>query len=150
MRRLADEGRTVFVSSHLMSEMALTADHLLVIGRGTILADTDMVDFIDRFARTHVRVRSPHAADLADQLERGGMSLAPVDSARDELHVLTDSTAAVGAVAGAAGLHLHELTLVRSSLEDAFMSLTADSVEFHADATAQPTTELTDTVGDAA
>jgi ABC-2 type transport system ATP-binding protein len=143
MRRLADEGRTVFVSSHLMSEMALTADHLLVIGRGTILADTDMIGFINQHARTHVRVRAPRAAELADLLTRKGIPLAPADGARDEVHVLTDSTAEVGDLAGAAGLHLHELTLVRSSLEDAFMSLTADSVEFSAAASAQHT----DTVG---
>jgi ABC-2 type transport system ATP-binding protein len=65
MRQLADEGRTVFVSSHLMSEMSLTAEHLLVIGRGSILADTGMSDFIERFSAAHVRVRSPHAARLA-------------------------------------------------------------------------------------
>jgi ABC-2 type transport system ATP-binding protein len=141
--------------------MALTADHLLVIGRGSILADTGMADFINRYARTHVRVRSPRAGDLADLLERDGLRLAPVDAARDEIHVLTDSTAAVGDLAGAAGFHLHELTLVRSSLEDAFMSLTADSVEFHAGPsplTATPVNTRVDgqahteieTVGDAA
>ena len=156
MRRLADEGRTVFVSSHLMSEMALTADHLLVIGRGAILADTGMSEFINRYARTHVRVRAPRAGDLADLLERGGLRLAPVESARDEIHVLTDSTAAVGDLAGAAGFHLHELTLVRSSLEEAFMSLTADSVEFHAGTGPLTTNRIDtlidshDTVGDAA
>jgi ABC-2 type transport system ATP-binding protein len=130
MRQLADEGRTVFVSSHLMSEMALTADHLLVVGRGAILADTGMADFIDRFSSAHVRVRSPHAARLAIVLEGAGLPL--VDSDRDLLRVRTDDTRQVGELAGAAGLHLHELTLVRSSLEEAFMSLTADSVEFHA------------------
>jgi ABC-2 type transport system ATP-binding protein len=130
MRQLADEGRTVFVSSHLMSEMALTADHLLVIGRGSILADTSMTEFINCYARTHVRVRAPRAGELADLLRREGLELAPADTARDEIQVLTDSTAAVGDLAGAAGLRLHELTLVRSSLEDAFMSLTAASVEF--------------------
>ena len=133
MRGLADEGRTVFVSSHLMSEMALTADHLLVIGRGTILADTGMDDFIQRHAQAHVRVRAPEAARLAELLTEAGLPLAPGDGlARDELHVVTDDTATVGSVAGSAGLHLHELTLVRSSLEEAFMSLTADSVQFHA------------------
>ena len=130
MRQLTDGGRTVFVSSHLMSEMALTADHLLVIGRGSILADTSMTEFINCYARTHVRVRAPRAGELADLLRREGLELARADTARDEIQVLTDSTAAVGDLAGAAGLRLHELTLVRSSLEDAFMSLTAASVEF--------------------
>ena len=137
-RRLADDGRTVFVSSHLMSEMALTADHLLVIGRGQILADTDMADFIARHARAHVRVRSPRTAELSALLTREGFVLGPsVELARDELHVVGDDTAAVGSLAGAAGLHLHELTLVRSSLEEAFMSLTEDSVEFHAEDTSR-------------
>jgi ABC-2 type transport system ATP-binding protein len=138
MRQLADEGRTVFVSSHLMSEMALTADHLLVIGRGSILADTGMTEFINRYARTHVRVRAPRAAELADLLCREGLELAPAGTARDEIQVLTDSTVAVGDLAGAAGLRLHELTLVRSSLEDAFMSLTAASVEFSTPSPADP------------
>ena len=130
MRQLADEGRTVFVSSHLMSEMSLTAQHLLVIGRGSILADTGMSDFIERFSAAYVRVRSPHAARLAGVLESAGLQL--LDGDRDLLTVRTDDTRRVGELAGEAGLHLHELTLVRSSLEEAFMSLTADSVDYAA------------------
>jgi ABC-2 type transport system ATP-binding protein len=132
MRQLADEGRTVFVSSHLMSEMSLTAEHLLVIGRGSILADTGMSDFIERFSAAHVRVRSPHAARLAGVLESAGLQL--LDGDRDLLTVRTDDTRRVGELAGDAGLHLHELTLVRSSLEEAFMSLTAASVDYAAGA----------------
>jgi ABC-2 type transport system ATP-binding protein len=130
MRQLADEGRTVFVSSHLMSEMSLTAQHLLVIGRGSILADTGMSDFIERFSAAYVRVRSPHAARLAGVLESAGLQL--LDGDRDLFTVRTDDTRRVGELAGEAGLHLHELTLVRSSLEEAFMSLTADSVDYAA------------------
>jgi len=133
LRELADEGRTVFVSSHLMSEMSLTADHLLVIGRGTILADTGMSDFIERHSAAHVRVRSPHAARLAAVLQGAGLQL--VDADRDVLNVRTGETRVVGQLAGDAGLHLHELTLVRSSLEEAFMSLTADSVDYATAAT---------------
>ena len=130
MRELASEGRTVFISSHLMTEMALTADHLLVIGRGAILADTGMADFIDRFSSASVRVRSPHAARLAALLQDAGLQL--IDSDRDQLVVGTDDLRRVGGLAGDAGVHLHELTLVRSSLEEAFMSLTADSVDYQA------------------
>ncbi|MGH3357581.1 MAG: ABC transporter ATP-binding protein [Nocardioidaceae bacterium] len=129
MRRLADEGRTVFVSSHLMSEMALTADHLLVIGRGQILADCDMSTFIADHAASHVRVKSPHRGPLGELLQREGADVSVVG---DELHVQGLSASQVGDLAGASGLHLHELTLVRSSLEDAFMTLTADSVEYRA------------------
>ncbi|MGY1814739.1 ABC transporter ATP-binding protein [Blastococcus sp. SYSU D00820] len=128
-RDLAAEGRTVFLSSHLMSEMALTADHLVVIGRGRVLADCPMTDFIARHATSSVRVRSPHATAVVDVLRRAG---AEVTVAGDELRVQGMDTAAVGDLVGAHGLHLHELTLVRSSLEDAFMSLTADSVEYGA------------------
>ena len=129
MQQLAAEGRTVFVSSHLMSEMALTAEHLLVVGRGTILADCSMREFITDHAASYVRVKSPHRDRLGELLRREGCELA-VDG--DELHVQGSSAAQVGDLAGAAGLHLHELTLVQSSLEDAFMTLTADSVEYHA------------------
>ena len=118
-RQLAEEGRTVFISSHLMSEMALTADHLLVIGRGSILADCSMSQFIAEHATSYVRVQSPQRGEVADVLRRQGLD-AP----------------AIGELVGSNGLHLHELTLVRSSLEDAFMTLTADSVEY----SAMPTT----------
>lgn len=128
-RRLADEGRTVFVSSHLMSEMALMADHLIVIGRGRILADTSMADFMTHHAASHVLVRSPQQDAVAQVLVRRGIDVTDVDGA---LHAHTADPATVGDLVGAAGLVLHELTLVRSSLEDAFMTLTADAVEYHA------------------
>jgi ABC-2 type transport system ATP-binding protein len=133
-RRLADEGRTVFISSHLMSEMALTADHLLVIGRGRILADCSMTDFIARHAASFVRVRTPQRGQVADLLRRRGLDVAT--GADDELRVEGLDAAAIGELVGTSGLLLHELTLVRSSLEDAFMTLTADSVQYSATTTA--------------
>ena len=131
-RRLADEGRTVFVSSHLMSEMALMADHLIVIGRGQILADTSMADFMRHHAASHVLVRSPQATQVADLLRHHGVEVTAQPDDSGALHVHAGDPAAVGELVGAAGLTLHELSLVRSSLEDAFMTLTADAVEYHA------------------
>jgi ABC-2 type transport system ATP-binding protein len=128
-RQLADDGRTVFVSSHLMSEMALTADHLVVIGRGTVLADCSTTEFIADHASSYVRVRSPQRGEVADLLRRSGLDVAAQD---DELRVQGLDAAAVGELIGRSGLYLHELALVRSSLEDAFMTLTADSVEYSA------------------
>jgi ABC-2 type transport system ATP-binding protein len=128
-RQLAAEGRTVFVSSHLMSEMGLTADHLIVVGRGTVLADCSMSEFIADHAASFVRVRSPQRTEVADLLRRQGLDVAVGD---DELRVQGLDAAAIGELVGTNGLYLHELTLVRSSLEDAFMTLTADSVEYSA------------------
>jgi ABC-2 type transport system ATP-binding protein len=128
-RRLAEEGRTVFVSSHLMSEMALTADHLVVIGRGRVLADCSTTDFIADHASSYVRVQSPQRGEVADVLVRHGLDVAVHD---EELRVQGLDAASIGELVGKNGLFLHELTLVRSSLEDAFMTLTADSVEYHA------------------
>ena len=128
-RDLAAEGRTVFVSSHLMSEMALTADHLIVIGRGRVLADCATAEFVARHAASHVRVRSPQHDAVATLLRGEGLDVAAHGG---ELRVVGLDAAAVGELVGRSGLLLHELTLVRSSLEDAFMTLTADSVEFAA------------------
>jgi ABC-2 type transport system ATP-binding protein len=130
MKALAAEGRTVFVSSHLMSEMALTADHLLVIGLGKILADEPMADFIAKNSVSYVRVRSPRMDELAPQLATRGWRLERQPDA--SVHVFDAEPAQIGDVAGAAGLWIHELTLVQSSLEEAFMRLTANSVEYHA------------------
>ncbi|WP_019144275.1 ABC transporter ATP-binding protein [Aeromicrobium massiliense] len=133
-RQLADEGRTVFVSSHLMSEMALMADHLLVIGRGRILADTSMQRFLTDHATSFVRVKAPGLADVATLLDRAGLDLEPVG---DALHVTGLDAAGIGELVGREGHVLHELTLVQSSLEDAFMRLTADSVEYRTHAPAE-------------
>jgi ABC-2 type transport system ATP-binding protein len=130
MKALAKEGRTVFVSSHLMSEMALTADHLLVIGRGQILADQSMDQFIGQNSVSYVRIRSPYLDQLGPLLAARGWQ---VERQPDQsLHIHGADAAQVGDVAGDANLRLHELTLVQSSLEEAFMRLTADSVEYHA------------------
>jgi len=134
-RDLAAEGRTVFISSHLMSEMALTADHLVVVGRGRILADCSMSEFIADHASSYVRVQSPQLGEVAGLLRRHGLDVAVHD---EELRVQGLDAAAIGELVGKTGLLLHELTLVRSSLEDAFMTLTADSVEYSA-STAAPT-----------
>ena len=130
MRALAGEGRTVLVSSHLMSEMALTADHLIVIGRGRLIRDEGVNDFVASSSRQSVRVRSPQADDLAARL---GVAGAVVQADRDgSLQVSGLDAAAVGELAAAQGLVLHELTPQRASLEEAFMELTSDSVDFHA------------------
>ena len=128
-RDLAAEGRTVLISSHLMSEMALTADHLLVIGRGRILADCSMKEFIDTHAATHVRIRTPQPEAFSVAARRAGLEVS-VDG--DHLRVPAADTARIGDLAADSGVTLHELTLVQSSLEEAFMTLTADSVEYNA------------------
>ena len=128
-RQLADEGRTVFISSHLMSEMALMADHLIVIGRGQILADCSMNDFMADHATSYVRVKAPALGDAESLLAGRNLDVQRVDG---ELRIVGLVAPAVGELLGGAGLVLHELTLVRASLEDAFMTLTADSVEYHA------------------
>ncbi|MGY1667103.1 ABC transporter ATP-binding protein [Geodermatophilus sp. SYSU D00696] len=128
-RDLAAEGRTVLVSSHLMAEMALTADHLVVVGRGRVLADCSTAEFIAEHAASFIRVRSPQAGRLAELLRRSG---ADVTRDGDDLRVQGVDTATTGELAAGAGLVLHELGLVTSSLEEAFMTLTAGSVEYAA------------------
>jgi ABC-2 type transport system ATP-binding protein len=105
------------------------ADHLVVIGRGTVLADCSMTEFIADHAASFVRVRSPQRGEVAELLRRRGLDVAVHE---DELRVQGLDAAAIGELVGENGLYLHELTLVRSSLEDAFMTLTADSVEYSA------------------
>jgi ABC-2 type transport system ATP-binding protein len=128
-RQLAADGRTVFISSHLMSEMALMADHLLVIGRGQILADCSMAEFMGSHAASYVRVKAPALRDAEALLAGRGLDVDRVD---DELRVVGLDAPSIGELLFRHGLMVHELTLVRSSLEDAFMALTADSVEYHA------------------
>ncbi|RKS77537.1 ABC-2 type transport system ATP-binding protein [Motilibacter peucedani] len=130
MRSLAAEGRTVFVSSHLMSEMALTADHLVVIGRGRLLADTSTPEFIEQNSATKVRVRSPQAGELASVLASRGHVPTAVDGYLELSGVATDE---VGDAAAAAGITIHELFSQRSSLEEAFLELTKDSLDYVAD-----------------
>ncbi|MFI6321370.1 ABC transporter ATP-binding protein [Nonomuraea sp. NPDC050556] len=123
MRKLAAEGRTIFVSSHLMSEMAQTADHLVVIGRGALIADTSVSEFIGRSSQGYVRVRSPRLAELTDLLGTG-------DLYPDHLRVTSRSALEVGAVAAQHGVALEELVFVQPTLEAAYMELTKDSLEY--------------------
>ncbi|GAA4226891.1 ABC transporter ATP-binding protein [Actinomadura meridiana] len=130
MQRLAAEGRTVFVSSHLMNEMAVTAEHLIVIGRGRLIADCSTEEFIERSTEKMVAVRSPDAARLANVLVDEG---ARVTSGDDGFLTVTHMEAPrVGELAAAEGVVLHELTPKRGSLEAAFMELTRESVEYGA------------------
>ncbi|MBT3155050.1 ABC transporter ATP-binding protein [Streptomyces sp. CHD11] len=130
MQSLAAQGRTVFVSSHLMSEMALTADHLVVIGQGRLLADTSMAEFIERNSRSYVRVRSPQRELLLDALHGAGITA--VESGDGALEVDGSRAEEIGELAARGGLVLHELSPQKASLEEAFMQLTAESVEYHA------------------
>jgi ABC-2 type transport system ATP-binding protein len=130
LRALAAEGRTVFVSSHLMSEMALTAERLIVIGRGRLIADTTVEEFIRRASTGVVRVRSPQAVRLRELVLRDGVDVRSEEPGLLEIHGLTAEQ--VGVVAAADGVVLHELTPVQASLEDAFMELTREDVEFKA------------------
>jgi len=129
MKALAAEGRTVFVSSHLMSEMENTADHLIVIGRGKLIADCTMKDFIARSSGTAVRVRTPSADQLVRAVTSRGAT-AGVDG-DGSIEVRGMSSEEIGDLAFGEGIRLHELATVRASLEEAFMELTADSVEYH-------------------
>jgi len=128
MKGLAAEGRTVFVSSHLMSEMALTADHLVVIGRGRLLADVPMEEFIDGNARSHVRIRTPQPQALLDALASRGIAAVPAPDGSWEVE--GGDPAAIAALATARGVVLEELSPQRASLEEAFMRMTADAVEY--------------------
>jgi len=129
LKDLAAEGRTVFLSSHLMSEMELTAEHLIVIGRGQILADMPMADFIAAASHPLVRVVSPDATRLRDLLAAPGVSIASTEAGVLEIDGL--AAPRIGEVASEHHLTLHELTPLAPSLEEAFMELTRDSVDYH-------------------
>jgi ABC-2 type transport system ATP-binding protein len=128
MKDLAAQGRTVFVSSHLMNEMAVTAEHLIVIGRGRLIADCSTEEFIQRSTKQTVVVRSPDADRLADALAAEGGKVSP--GGDGVLTVTHLESARVGELAAAGGFVLHELTPRRGSLEEAFMELTRGSVEY--------------------
>jgi ABC-2 type transport system ATP-binding protein len=133
MRSLAAEGRTVFVSSHLMSEMEHTADHVIVIGRGRLIADCTIAEFIARSSGQAIRVRTPQPDALARAIAAaGGASAAVPDGQAGELEVSGLAEERVGDLAFAHGVRVHHLSPSRASLEQAFMELTADSVEYHA------------------
>jgi ABC-2 type transport system ATP-binding protein len=128
LRALADEGRTVFVSSHLMSEMAQVADHLIIIGRGRLLADMSTGQFIDSNARQDVLVRSPRAAELASLLTAQGAGVARQDDGG--LAVTGIGAPAIGDLAAEHGISVHELVPRHASLEAAYLDITGDSVEY--------------------
>ncbi|MEV0279173.1 ATP-binding cassette domain-containing protein [Streptomyces sp. NPDC050610] len=130
MKSLAAQGRTVFVSSHLMSEMALTAEHLVVIGQGRLMADTSMADFIRENSRSYVRISSPEHERLRDVLAGAGITAVTVSGGHLEVDGVAAS--ALGELAAEHRLVLHELSPQQASLEEAFMQLTAGSVEYHA------------------
>jgi ABC-2 type transport system ATP-binding protein len=128
MRDLAAEGRTVFVSSHLMNEMEETADHVVVIGRGTLIADMPIAEFTQRDSHSHVHVVSPRADELARVL--AGVGGEVTRDGNGSLKVTGLDAAKVGDLALEHGIGVHELTPVRASLESAFMDLTRDSVQY--------------------
>ncbi|WP_047467215.1 ABC transporter ATP-binding protein [Streptomyces sp. M10] len=130
MKSLAHQGRTVFVSSHLMSEMALTAEHLVVIGQGRLMADTSMADFIRENSRSYVTLRSPERERLLDVLHAAGVAAA--DGPDGAVEVDGVGAPELGELAARERLVLHELSPRQASLEEAFMQLTAESVEYHA------------------
>src|SRR5262245_51533606 len=133
MKQLAAEGRTIFVSSHLMNEMAVTADHLIVIGKGKLIADCSTREFISRSSEKSVLVRSPDADRLADLIAaEGGKAMAqePSDGQAAAFSVTGLEAPRIGEIAAANRIVLHELTPQLASLEEAFMELTAGSVEY--------------------
>jgi len=140
VRALAAEGRTVFLSSHLMSEMSQTADQLLVIGRGRIIAAGPVQQVIDSVGGGGaVRVRSPRAGDLAAALAANGATVTSPEAGM--LEVSGTTAEHVGEVAFRYGLLLHELSPHRASLEEAYMSLTQDAVEYRAHTTTTSRTQ---------
>jgi ABC-2 type transport system ATP-binding protein len=132
LKALAAEGRTVFLSSHLMSELALTAQHVIVIGKGKLIADVDVTELLARASANAVRVRSPHATQLRGRLAGPEISVTEVEAG--VLVVRGLDPAQIGAVAREHQLEIHELALEQASLEEAFMELTAGAVEYHATA----------------
>ncbi|PKQ14742.1 MAG: multidrug ABC transporter ATP-binding protein [Actinobacteria bacterium HGW-Actinobacteria-8] len=132
LRGLAAEGRTVFVSSHLMSEMALTADHLIVVGGGRVLADVSMSDFVSNASAGTVLVRAPKAQELRGFIGADGVTV--TSTSATELEVSGRTAASIGEIAASAGLALHELATRSPSLEQAFMELTNSAVAYHGDA----------------
>ncbi len=143
MRQLAAEGRTVLVSSHLLTEMSLTADHLLVIGQGRLMADSSVSDFTAR-ARRVVRVRGPRMDELHQAIAAVGWAPAPITMPDGRVYVsVPDATTdQIGDIVGAAGLTLHELIGDSASLEEVFMSLTAEAVQFGGATHQQQPTDL--------
>ncbi|GAA4771808.1 ABC transporter ATP-binding protein [Microbacterium gilvum] len=131
VRSLAAEGRAVFLSSHLMSEMAQTADHIIVLGKGRILADAPVGDFLQGSGRERTRVRASDARHLGSLLAGDGVTLTQTSS--DTLEVEGLPAARITRVAVGADIDVHELVPLRGSLEDAYLALTGDAVEYRSD-----------------
>jgi ABC-2 type transport system ATP-binding protein len=129
LRHLASEGRTVFLSSHLMSEMALTADHIIIIGRGRLIADSPMSDLIEQASGMLTMVRSPHASQIVESVIKSGRSARNVGDGTISIRGLTAQ--AIGEEASRRGWILHELTPIHRSLEDIYLELTNSAQEFH-------------------
>jgi ABC-2 type transport system ATP-binding protein len=130
LKGLAAEGRTVFVSSHLMSEMALTADHLIVIGKGELIADVGVQELVRGASSSAVRVRSPHAGRLGEILAGPDVRVRSLGDELIEIHGVESEK--IGDAALVSGIVLHELAPRQASLEDAFMELTGESIEYRA------------------
>jgi ABC-2 type transport system ATP-binding protein len=131
LKNLAADGRTVFLSSHLMSEIAQTAEHLVVVGRGRLIADTTVAEVVSEASKgAAVRVRTPETTRLREALAGEDVRIVAVDAGLLDVHGLT--SAAIGEIVARDGIVLHELTPRTASLEDAFMRLTGEAVEFHA------------------
>jgi ABC-2 type transport system ATP-binding protein len=146
LKALASEGRTVFVSSHLMSEMAVTAEHLIVVGKGRLIADTSVADFVSRASNNVVVVRSPQATELRDVLVGPDVTITTAVPGTLEIRGLT--TEQVGEAALEHRILLHELTMQTASLEEAFMELTHDAVEYHGNTgTSVPESNIPTTIG---
>jgi ABC-2 type transport system ATP-binding protein len=136
LKSLAAEGRTVFLSSHLMSEMSLTADHLIIVGRGRLIRDVGLADFVNEWSTNVVRVRSPEAAQLREVILGPDIRVSSQGPGVLEVEGLTPEQ--IGEAAARNGFVLHELTAEKTSLEEAFMELTREDTEFRA---ITPTTE---------
>ncbi|MCK9874259.1 ATP-binding cassette domain-containing protein [Frankia sp. Ag45/Mut15] len=133
LRDLAAQGRTVFLSSHLMSEMAMTATHLVVVGRGRLITETTVAEVIASASPPAVHVRTPETSALRSVL--GGIDITVTATSADTLEVTGRTSEQIGSLARTAGIVLHELTPRQVSLEDAFMALTRDAVEYATAAT---------------
>jgi ABC-2 type transport system ATP-binding protein len=149
MKHLAGQGKTILVSSHLMNEMAVTADHLIVIGRGRLIAQSSTEEIISRGSGGSVRVRTPDADRLTDLIVAEGGKATPIvngsgeqDSQAPVLRVTGVAAARVGELAASASIVLHELTPELATLEEAFLELTSDSVEFGHAASAPATSAI--------
>jgi ABC-2 type transport system ATP-binding protein len=133
LRTLAAEGRTVFLSSHLMNEMALSAEHLVIVGRGRLIRDVSVADFVAERSKQLVRVRSPQASELRETVLGPDVRVSSDERGVLEVEGLTSDQ--IGKAAARNGLVLHELTPHRASLEEAFMDLTHDEIEYRTTAT---------------